>query len=442
MRLRFPLAFIPINSVMNKVFIRGTILPFLALFGSFSLYAQELRIGQQVSDLLLNNVINYKSSSLNLSDFKGKALIIDFWNTRCAACLKLFPKIDSLQWLFKNDLQIILVNQESQEYTIEFFKKHKKISIPDVPMITNDKKLMSLFPAEGYPYTVWIDTNMTVQYFAGGQNLTQKNIGNFLNEEKQFFRDPTLVKHGSIINENKFEYFSFISRCYDSLDIGNTEKTVVKNENAVFISSNCSSIIELYKRAFREYDKYNFDTKYSIVLHRIDSSKYLYPTDPQVIDKWLKDYSYNYQLLLPISKSDSAYRIMQADLKRYFGLSVQVEKRTIKGLILVKTGDSLLVRDGRKKNEFQKGRILASKDSLNHFKNRPFQDFVNWLRPWVEYSFPFCDQTGYKDSASITIRNSSISPLNIHDLKNDLRSSGFDLIEGMIDVDVLCISEN
>ena len=70
----------------------------------------------------LGNVLNYHRSKLSLGDFAGKYIILDFWNQGCVPCIAAFPEIDSLQKHFKDKLQIILVNKESKESTIAFFR--------------------------------------------------------------------------------------------------------------------------------------------------------------------------------------------------------------------------------------------------------------------------------------------------------------------------------
>ncbi len=76
-----------------------------------------IQIGQQVPDLLLTNLHNYRdkqgnlSSSAKISDFKGKLLILDFWATWCSPCVAMIPKMDSLQQEFKDKYDSDIYNQ-------------------------------------------------------------------------------------------------------------------------------------------------------------------------------------------------------------------------------------------------------------------------------------------------------------------------------------------
>lgn len=47
----------------------------------------KLTVGDVMPDITFNNLVNYKSSSAKLSDFKGKLVILDFWATTCLSLI-------------------------------------------------------------------------------------------------------------------------------------------------------------------------------------------------------------------------------------------------------------------------------------------------------------------------------------------------------------------
>lgn len=100
----------------------------LFLFSSIQLSAQQvLTIGDPVPDSRFTTVLNHSSQTAKLSDFKGRLVILDFWSTRCGSCLHAFPKMDSLQKAFCNNLKVLLVNNRStgDDFAMvqAFFKK-------------------------------------------------------------------------------------------------------------------------------------------------------------------------------------------------------------------------------------------------------------------------------------------------------------------------------
>lgn len=394
--------------------------------------AQKISIGETLPEMELSNVINYRSDKLKISDFKGKLVILDFWNHYCSACIKSFPKLDSLQKNFNNDIQIILVNSESKDSTRRFFEKRPKIKHPDLIMITGDRKLSELFPAEGYPYCVWVDASGKVQYFSGSHVISIHSISKFLSGQKQFFINPTVKRFGSPLSSFGFGYYSYISKCNDTLNIGNSERVYNDKGNTVNITSNCSSVIELFRKAYSEKGKYNFDTKYSSVVD-FEDSNYRRPSDPEMLDIWSVNHSYNYELSLPGNKSAEAYTIMQVDLGRYFPIKAYVKEVLIKSIVLY-ADDTLKIKSkgGATLNTLSGpgSPTLYSKNPnpSRYLNNQPYSQLSQHLRLWIQYYYPFFDEVGMKDNIDIRINESSINPFNIDNLTKDLNKAGLKLV--------------
>ncbi|MGB8190551.1 MAG: redoxin domain-containing protein, partial [Chitinophagaceae bacterium] len=62
---------------------------------SQQLKIRELNVGDTLPDLEVKDVINYSKSSIKISEFKDKYLILNFWATWCSPCIVSFPKLDS-----------------------------------------------------------------------------------------------------------------------------------------------------------------------------------------------------------------------------------------------------------------------------------------------------------------------------------------------------------
>ncbi|WP_372490048.1 TlpA family protein disulfide reductase [Chitinophaga sedimenti] len=71
--------------------------------------------GLQTPNLKWHTVVNHPSPTLDLSQYRGKIVILDFWNTYCGACIKQFPKMDSIQEKYKDDLKIVLIDSKASE---------------------------------------------------------------------------------------------------------------------------------------------------------------------------------------------------------------------------------------------------------------------------------------------------------------------------------------
>lgn len=417
-------------------------------------YCQErVQVGQKCPDIKLTGVINYRDSNVTLLQFKGKAIIIDFWNTGCSACIEGFYRIDSLQRMFNNSIQFLLVNSESKDSTERFFKSRKKIIIPDVPMITGDHILGGFFPHYGFPYQVWLDRDGIVRYITPAYNATSEHLEMFLSGQDlpiQNYTSDNSLKISEEIKEwgIKMDYYSFISHCDESNSIKNLEKSEV-DSNSITISCNCLSVAELFKNAFREYDKHNFDTRGSLVLEVKDSFKYVRPTDPNLLDKWKGRYCYSYALLLPRSRAKKIYNIMQDDLSRFFGIHASIEKREVKCMVLVRRPDVDKLPAGNDSSTDKS--IIANNynitnDTIPSIESIRSNTFRHDLSALIESatSMPFYDEVGHVNNINIEIRNESVDPFSLKDLKADLNKYGLDLVEKnkLIDVLVLVARED
>ena len=106
---------------------------------------------------LYENVIfmDINEKKVNLDDFKGKLLILNFWATWCAPCKEEMPSLDELQSNSKlNNLKIFPINigQENTSKSKLFFKELniKNLDIYIDAPITLAKK----FSLRGVPTTI------------------------------------------------------------------------------------------------------------------------------------------------------------------------------------------------------------------------------------------------------------------------------------------------
>ena len=101
---------------------------------------------------------NFKKEQINLNDFKGKLILLNFWATWCAPCKEEMPSLDSLDKKVNlNNLKIFPINvgQESEEKAINFFNdlKIKNLDTYFDSPITLAKK----FGLRGIPTTILLN---------------------------------------------------------------------------------------------------------------------------------------------------------------------------------------------------------------------------------------------------------------------------------------------
>ena len=99
--------------------------------------------------------LDINEKNVNLNDFKGKLIILNFWATWCAPCKDEMPSLDNLQSNTKlNNLKIFPINvgQEDRSQSERFFKELNINNLDiyiDAP-ITLAKK----FSLRGVPTTI------------------------------------------------------------------------------------------------------------------------------------------------------------------------------------------------------------------------------------------------------------------------------------------------
>ena len=101
---------------------------------------------------------NDKNEQLNLKEFKGKLVILNFWATWCAPCKEEMPSLDLLQTHENLDnLKIFPINvgKDGVEKSVSFFEdlQIKNLEIYFDPPITLAKK----FGLRGIPTSILFD---------------------------------------------------------------------------------------------------------------------------------------------------------------------------------------------------------------------------------------------------------------------------------------------
>lgn len=163
-----------------------TIIVLAALCLNFSLSAQQKaktkypQIGEKIPDIHLENILNHTSTTAKLSDFKNKAIILDYWATWCGSCIKAFPKMDSLQQQFKKNLQIILINNSKRDNTskVEAFLAKFKIEHPNfsLPITMSNEHTQTLFHIGVLPHYIWIGHDRKIKAITSADEVKLSNI--------------------------------------------------------------------------------------------------------------------------------------------------------------------------------------------------------------------------------------------------------------------------
>ena len=155
------------------------------LFNCFASNAMEIKnliIHKEVKKYNSISILDTNNKQIDLNEFKGNLILLNFWASWCAPCKEEMPSLDSLQSNMKLDnLKIIPINvgKDSIKKSLAFFKELKIKNLDlyfDMP-VTLAKK----FNLRGIPTTILIDKNGSeFARIVGSINFEDKKFINWL----------------------------------------------------------------------------------------------------------------------------------------------------------------------------------------------------------------------------------------------------------------------
>ncbi|SDE97959.1 soil-associated protein, TIGR03435 family [Mucilaginibacter pineti] len=384
-----------------------------------------LKIGDSVPNITINNIVNYKSAAskpaaAKIADFKGKLLILDFWATWCSSCISTFPELYDLQKEFKGQIQVLLVNTKDtrdDKLKVEaFFTKRK--GLYQLPSVIYDTTLKVLFPHKSIPHSVWIMNNK-VAAITSAEDVNQENIQAILtngkinlyakNDIDYNFLKPLFIE-GNGGTPPGYIFRSVLTGYVRGL---RSSLGVISHNDkiAARIYQTNTSILNLYQQAYREYRNF----KRNQIIFDVSN-----PTDFSADSNsysWNSKHLYNYELTFPPQLIDSALKLMQDDLRRYFDLTVHIENRQAPCFVLKKVGS--LKHEAP--DSFEPETNIDEKDNKpKYFRNYPLTALIDQMNDVLK--IPLIDETGFGGKLNV---NLPADLTNEDLLKRSFKEQGF-----------------
>ncbi len=339
-------------------------------FCTFNSFAQSTmlppKIGDHCPDYLFKTIINSNLKTARISSFRGKYLILDFWGTWCGSCVEAIPREDSIQKKFGSKLQFLMISSEKPLVIQHFFdraNKSVKLSLPSAS--DESRRLIQLFKVRYVPHYVWIDTKGIIRAITGAEEVTEANIGKFLEvgkidlplkEDEQsvdfdnsvpLFMDTSLAKQVTLSSYKVVG--PYIPGYPNIAGCPNFPKYLNRR-----IGATNATIALLYRLAYSDALKepfiYHCFPFYRTIVNVKDSLR----INPITMADWTNvKYKYGvcYDLIIPNPDTVLLFRTMKQDLDSLYGLKASVVKRNMPCLIIKIKEPGLLHTNGGKQME-------------------------------------------------------------------------------------------
>ncbi len=384
-----------------------------------------------------------------LSDYRGRAVILDFWNTSCVACVASWPKLLNLQQEFGESLRIILVNTTQDEVAIrKFIDKRRELTDVNMnlPMVWGDTVLTrKMFPYSGLPHVVWLDQNGVVAAITGGPELKADNIRALI--ERKPLKVAAKINNNELIRVDWTKpaffggnntpspsdtpvWYSFLSKGIPWLF-----PAIGFLPNGGVVATN-GSVRTLYEVAYtnRVHIK---GVPIPLLKNQVetdirDSLRYLAVSNGVVQPEYL----YTYQLLGPKGTPVEKIRArFQSELDQMFGLKATWVTRIKPCYVLVRSGSPVTgYREGAASI-----RVSPTKIDINKLT---VAQLISRLENATSYYYSpnqFVDETGY--TGLLGRISFEVNVENFSRLSEKLKPYGIEIIEASRQVNVLLISD-
>jgi|GEM_PF-200393 len=125
--------------------------------------------------------------TVKISDFKGKVVAIDLWETWCQYCLEGFPTMQKLQDEYTDDFIVLAITpgfSDTPRDAREFAKEHNY----DFKYLIDTNGLSKKIGVQGIPFKLFLDSEgnfITKSIGTQGSEVDYKNISNIIEEHRQ-----------------------------------------------------------------------------------------------------------------------------------------------------------------------------------------------------------------------------------------------------------------
>lgn len=169
----------------NRLIFRTIIIIVLFAAVGYALY-QNLVSGEKNQQIALNKeapdfrLKNLENEELQLSDLKGKSVLINFWGTWCEPCKREMPAIEDAYNHYKEKgFEVILVNIRESDVVVDSFLNSNNINLPT--FLDKQGAVMDAYGVGQMPSSFFIDDKGIVKIIYEGE-MSREQIDTWITE--------------------------------------------------------------------------------------------------------------------------------------------------------------------------------------------------------------------------------------------------------------------
>lgn len=475
-----------IRPVTNKNIMKKTYRIFLIIIAiqlSVPLKAQRKQkvfnepiVGKVCPDFIFDQIDFYTKQKVSLKDFKGKWLILDFWNKHCSSCIASLPATSAIQDKFKNDVQFLMVTYDDRNDKINknvhrslYKSLHTKLNL-SLPGVLDHTSIFRRWNISSCPHIIVVDpmgivkaisvhiNEVQMTEFLGGKN-PEMRIPEYADAKEtknnyQYDNKKPLFIDNNGGPDSVFIFRSLLAKW--TMGMANYFDDAVNHEIGV-IPQWCLEKFHL-KQGRYEAPKCPLTHLYLAAYSGVSA---IHPEDTTVYGNFwpvpileIKDSSkfkvdwnlghgfYSYSLIVPTEDANKPFmmKMMQNDLKYYFGYDVRIEKRKMPYWRIIASEDS-------KAKLKTKGGITSTKQPFGLWQglsltNYPLSNFIRAIRTYADFTDlddqPLIDETGISGNIDITVQ---WLKGNLKSVKEALNKNGLDIVHSEKLMDCIVIRD-
>lgn len=194
---------------------------------SSNLFAQEkLTVGEKAPKI---NITDYVLNVPKDRNLNNKFIVLEFWATWCAPCLKAVPHINEMQSKFKErkDLMFLSITNEKPE---KIKRTLDKVKFETTVVCDDSKETDKNFKIIGIPQTILIDNKGILKWVGYPMDLNEKLISNFLNG-KEIVNEPkeVFIETSDVALETSIEQYNVDEMLSNFLQDRSTDFSFILN---------------------------------------------------------------------------------------------------------------------------------------------------------------------------------------------------------------------